>query len=198
MFLPLLAEFKRRRIFRALVGYGIAAFAVLQIIEPVMHGLHWPDATLSYVVVALAIGFPIVVSLAWIFDVSAGGIERTPPAPTTGGLKGTRLALVLVAIGLLAATPGTIWYFAVRSRSPNTISGALKKRERRSMPSLGWRIHRRTRWRRCLPGGEIVTAPSSGWSAAAARATSACGTRNMTRSCGPCATMLGSRHFSRR
>jgi len=25
---------------------------VLQIVEPVMHGLHWPDAVLSYVVVA--------------------------------------------------------------------------------------------------------------------------------------------------
>jgi len=34
------AELKRRRVFRTLVGYGIASFAVLQIIEPVMHGLH--------------------------------------------------------------------------------------------------------------------------------------------------------------
>ena len=34
-------ELKRRRVVRALVGYGIAAFAVLQIIEPIMHGLHW-------------------------------------------------------------------------------------------------------------------------------------------------------------
>jgi len=42
--LPLYAELKRRRVFRALVGYGIAAFAVLQIIEPVVHGMHWPDA----------------------------------------------------------------------------------------------------------------------------------------------------------
>jgi len=32
--LPLLAELNRRRVFRALVAYGIAAFAVLQIIEP--------------------------------------------------------------------------------------------------------------------------------------------------------------------
>jgi len=32
-----LAELNRRRVFRALVGYGIAAFALLQIIEPVMH-----------------------------------------------------------------------------------------------------------------------------------------------------------------
>ena len=48
-------ELKRRRVFRALIAYGIGAFAVLQIIEPVMHGLHWPDEVLSYVVVALAV-----------------------------------------------------------------------------------------------------------------------------------------------
>src|SRR5207253_5119505 len=93
----LVAELKRRRVFRALVGYGIAAFAVLQIIAPVMHGLHWPDATLSYVVVALAIGFPIVVALAWIFDVNAGRIERTEPSPSN--LRCARLALLLRGIG---------------------------------------------------------------------------------------------------
>src|SRR3989442_5970223 len=68
--LPLLAELKRRRVFRALVGYGLVAFAVLQISEPVMHGLHWPESVLSYVVVALALGFPIVVGLAWLSTTS--------------------------------------------------------------------------------------------------------------------------------
>jgi TolB-like protein len=77
-----------------------------------MHGLHWPDEVLSYVVVALAVGFPIVVSVAWIFDVSAGHIERTASAPE--GLRGLRLALVLVGIGVLAAAPGIVWYFTVR------------------------------------------------------------------------------------
>ncbi len=109
----LIGELQRRRVFRALVGYGIAAFAVLQIVEPVMHGLHWPDAVLSYVVVALAVGFPVVISLAWIFDVNAGRIERTVTA--TEGLTGTRLALVLVGIGLLAASPGVVWYFFLRA-----------------------------------------------------------------------------------
>jgi serine/threonine-protein kinase len=109
--LPLLAELNRRRVFRALVVWGIVAFAVLQIIEPVMHGLHWPDAVLSYVVVALAIGFPVVVGLAWIFDVKAGRIERTAPAQPMR----VRLALVLVGIGLLAAAPGLLYYFALRS-----------------------------------------------------------------------------------
>jgi TolB-like protein/Tfp pilus assembly protein PilF len=108
----LFGELKRRRVFRALVGYGIAAFAVLQIIEPIMHGLHWPESVLSYVVAALAVGFPIVVSLAWIFDVHAGRIERAPPA---AGLRGARLALVLIGIGLLTATPGLLYYLVLRT-----------------------------------------------------------------------------------
>src|SRR6266566_2702263 len=104
MELSLLVELKRRRVVRALVGYGIAAFAVLQIVEPVMHGLHWPDAVLSYVVVALAAGFPVVMALAWIFDVREGRIEKTAGPPLQ-----PRLALLLVAIGSLAATPGLVY-----------------------------------------------------------------------------------------
>jgi len=124
--LPLLAELQRRRVFRALVGYGIAAFAVLQIIEPVMHGLHWSEGVLTYVVVALAAGFPIVVGLAWIFDVNAGRIERTPSAGRSGSLRGAPLALALVGVGVLAAAPGLIWYFVVRHGDrPSTATLAL-------------------------------------------------------------------------
>src|SRR5215471_18540636 len=104
----LISELKRRRVFRVLIGYGIAAFAVLQIIEPVMHGLHWPDAVLSFTVVALAAGFPIVVAVAWVFDVKAGTIQRTPPTATK--IRGIRLTLLLVAIGVFAAAPGLLWY----------------------------------------------------------------------------------------
>ena len=110
----LFAELQRRRVFRALVGYGVAAFAVLQIAEPILHGFHWPDAVLSYIVAALAIGFPIVVSLAWIFDVNAGRVERTGPAPA---FRGVRLWALLAGLGVLAAAPGVTWYFFVRTRA---------------------------------------------------------------------------------
>ncbi|MGE5098308.1 MAG: tetratricopeptide repeat protein [Betaproteobacteria bacterium] len=109
MAFPLLAELQRRRVFRALVGYGVAAFAVLQIIEPVMHGLHWPDVILTYVVAALAIGFPVVVALAWIFDVNQGRLERTAGAPLRA-----RVALGLVGMGSLAAVPGLVYYLGMR------------------------------------------------------------------------------------
>src|SRR5205085_4914618 len=113
----LIIELKRRRVFRALVAYGVLAFAILQIIEPVMHGLHWPDAVLSYVIVALGLGFPVVVSLAWIFDVREGRLERADPVQGAG-LHGWRLALVLTAIGIVAAAPGIAWNFLWRTRHP--------------------------------------------------------------------------------
>ena len=110
------AELKRRRVFRVALGYGIASFAVLQVIEPVMHGLRVPDVWLTYLVVALFLGFPLVVVMAWIYDINAGRIERTPPSRLPG-LHGGRLALLLVVTSLLAGSPGLAWYFLVHARA---------------------------------------------------------------------------------
>src|SRR5438067_2751916 len=94
---PLMAELKRRRVFRALLGYAIVAFAVLQVIEPIIHGLQLPDWTLSFVVVAIGVGFPVTLALAWVFDLSARGIERTPAVPTQGGPRQSPALFALVA-----------------------------------------------------------------------------------------------------
>src|SRR5437764_7272834 len=110
VFHSLIAELSRRRVFRALVGYGIAAFAILQVIEPIMHGLHWPDAVLSYVVVVLALGFPLVVGIAWAFDVRAAGNGKTPPSTS---LRGALLGAMLLGLGALAAAPSLLWYFVI-------------------------------------------------------------------------------------
>src|SRR2546426_2793733 len=113
MHLPLLAELQHRRVFRALVGYAIAAFAVLQVIEPLMHGLRWPDAVISYVVAVLAVGFPLVVGLAWIFDVKAEGSEQ--PAPIRS--RRLRLEILLAWVAALVAAVGMLWYVVARPRA---------------------------------------------------------------------------------
>ncbi len=113
---------KRRRVFRALVGWGIFSFAVLQVFEPIMHGLHLPEWTLSAAVLVLAAGFPATLVLAWIFDLGPSGIERTPPAGDAPG--GTprfgrkRLLAALVLIGVVLAAPGLAWWFLLRERAP--------------------------------------------------------------------------------
>ena len=71
-----LAELQRRRVFRVLVGYGVVAFAVLQVVEPIQHALGLSDAVLKIVVVLLGLGFPVAVVLGWAFDVNAGGLAN--------------------------------------------------------------------------------------------------------------------------
>src|SRR5260370_20463222 len=94
---------KRRRVFRALIGYGIVSSAVLQVIEPVMHGLSLPEWVLTATVVGLGLGFPFTLVLAWIFDVKGGRIETTGPAPPA------RPLLLLVSLGVALGAPGVAW-----------------------------------------------------------------------------------------
>ncbi|TMB07825.1 MAG: tetratricopeptide repeat protein [Deltaproteobacteria bacterium] len=115
MGVPLLAELKRRRVFRALLGYAIVAFAVLQVIEPIIHGLQLPDWTLSFVVVAIGVGFPVALALAWVFDVSASGIERTQPVPTEAGSQPSPALFALLAAGVALVGVAVVgWHFAFR------------------------------------------------------------------------------------
>jgi hypothetical protein len=114
-------ELRRRRVIRALVGWGIFAFAVLQVYEPLMHGLHLPEWTLSLVILVLAGGFPVTVMLAWIFDLRTTGIERTEPA--AGAPTRARLAALLLGFGLLTAVPGLAWYFLGRNASQRPAAG---------------------------------------------------------------------------
>src|SRR5439155_18682520 len=68
----------------------------------------------------LAVGFPVVLMLAWIFDVNEGRIERTAGTPLRTGM-----ALALAGIGLLVAAPGAIYYLVVRRTAPSrTPAGA--------------------------------------------------------------------------
>jgi TolB-like protein/tetratricopeptide (TPR) repeat protein len=117
-FSDFVAELRRRRVIRTLLAWGVFAFAVLQIYEPVMHGLHLPEWTLTAVVLSLAAGFPVAAVLAWIFDITTRGIERTgrsieePPGSSPSfRSRGIRLAIILLGIGSAAAAPGLFYFF---------------------------------------------------------------------------------------
>ena len=125
----LLAELRRRHVFRVMIGYGVFAFAVLQVTEPIMHGADLPNWVLKAVLVALVLGFPVAVILAWAYDLTAQGVKRTPSATGPGAPRFGRSRLLLplaVAAGVLAiaAAGAGGWYAWKRASERGSAASA--------------------------------------------------------------------------
>lgn len=76
----LLAELRRRRVFRVAGVYAVVAWAVIQVATSTFPYLHLPDWIVTAVIVLALLGFPAVLALAWAFDLTPGGLLRTPDA----------------------------------------------------------------------------------------------------------------------
>jgi TolB-like protein/Tfp pilus assembly protein PilF len=95
-------ELKHRRVYRVAIGYGIVGSALVQVVGTVLPIFHAPDWMQQLFVVLLALGFPIALVLAWAFDITTTGIERTPDVR---GLRAThaRQIWLLALAGTLIA-----------------------------------------------------------------------------------------------
>ena len=72
-------ELKRRKVFRVSIGYALAAWLLIQIAETTFPYLGLPDRAVTLVIVIAVAGFPAALVLAWIFDITPGGVEATSP-----------------------------------------------------------------------------------------------------------------------
>jgi adenylate cyclase len=100
-----LSELKRRRVGKVAIGYGAIAWAITESTSVVLPALHIPDWSMTVIVVFLLVGFPIAMVLAWVFDATSQGIQRTEPLPEEVTDSGKRLrvraaygAMVLIAM----------------------------------------------------------------------------------------------------
>jgi TolB-like protein len=71
------AELKRRKVHRVAIAYAIAAWLLIQIATQVFPFFEIPNWAVRLVVLLLVLGFPIALTLSWIFDLTPQGIRRT-------------------------------------------------------------------------------------------------------------------------
>ena len=106
-------ELERRRVLRVGVAYVAATFAVVQAAELWLPGLGVPAWGLRAVLGAVVLGFPVAIVLAWTYDVTPEGIEKTPEDATVDptydagpGKRWAAFVLVASAVGILLWTMG--------------------------------------------------------------------------------------------
>lgn len=75
--LTFLLELRRRSVFRVAGGYMVVTWLVVQLALAFETALQLPDWFASAITVALLIGFPVAIIVAWAFELTPDGIKRT-------------------------------------------------------------------------------------------------------------------------
>ena len=123
------AELKRRRVFRVMAVYGIVGFILLQIVDLVVPALLLPEWTYRFVALILMLGFPVAIVLAWAFESTPEGIQKTQAA-APGEIAGIlaapasqRIPAGLMAlIGVVALVFGAWWVGTQTAAKPDDAS----------------------------------------------------------------------------
>ncbi len=94
--------------FRVIGAYAIAAWVAVEVSATTLPLLGFSEAGARVVLVIALIGFPIVVALAWIFDLTPEGIRRTsaPDPAVAGTVPPLVRALGMFGVGVITALVG--------------------------------------------------------------------------------------------
>jgi ABC-type Fe3+-siderophore transport system permease subunit len=82
----ILADLKRRHVFRVASVYGAAGFVILQVADILADSLELPAVVMKAAIFLALVGFPIALVLAWALEASPDGLRKAQPA-TEGELE---------------------------------------------------------------------------------------------------------------
>ena len=94
-----IAELRRRHVFNVAVFYVLVTVSLLGGAELILPSLPIPeDATMAILVALTLAGFPVILVLSWMFDISSQGIQRTES--DVAGSARTKLRILQI-VGLI-------------------------------------------------------------------------------------------------
>ncbi|MDO8864199.1 tetratricopeptide repeat protein [Haliea sp. E1-2-M8] len=71
---------KRRHVVRVLGAYAVTIWAILQVADIVLPALMAPDWVMTALVSAAVVGAPVAAVLAWLYDLTPAGVQKTQAA----------------------------------------------------------------------------------------------------------------------
>src|SRR5205823_391896 len=94
------AELKRRNVYKVAVAYGVVAWLLMQIASQIFPFFDIPNWAVRLVVLALILGFPVALIIAWAFEVTPEGVKRTEAADAAGQRSRGVAWIYVVLIGV--------------------------------------------------------------------------------------------------
>ncbi len=126
-------ELKHRRVYRVAIAYGVIASGLVQIGGTILPIFLAPPWVQQVFVVLVAVGFPLALVLAWAFDLTSSGIQRTPNR--NGQVSHRRQLWALAGVGTaIAALALSAYWFWHPWRNPGLTNSSIPEKSIAVLP----------------------------------------------------------------
>ncbi|HVF73223.1 MAG TPA: tetratricopeptide repeat protein [Chthoniobacterales bacterium] len=112
------AELKRRNVYKVAVAYALVGWLLIQVAAATFPFLQIPEWGTRLVIVLVFLTFPIALILAWAFELTPTGIQRTPdsvPPSVAVQKRGRKYTMVIAVAGIAIAGLAAFQFFRTKS-----------------------------------------------------------------------------------
>jgi serine/threonine-protein kinase len=121
------AELRRRNVYRVAVAYGVVGWLLVQIATQVFPFFDIPIWATRLVIVVLMLGFPVALIIAWVYELTPQGLQRTDEvAPAKSIAHSTGRKMDFVIIGVLLTVIGIMAWRHYHPAQPDLTKSAEK------------------------------------------------------------------------
>ncbi len=119
------AELKRRNVYKVAVAYAVVAWLLVQVTTQVFPIFEISNWALRLIVLAIIIGFPISLVVAWAFELTSEGLKRTEDVDPTAGTRTKGHAWIYIVIVGALLSVGLFMFGRYGFREKNSASREL-------------------------------------------------------------------------
>ncbi len=116
------AELKRRNVYKVAVAYAVVGWLLVQVATQVFPFFEIPNWAVRLVVLAIVIGFPVALVIAWAFELTPQGLKRTEDVDLAA--QGSRKSHAWIYVVIVGAAFSIGLIFIGRYTARNNVSAA--------------------------------------------------------------------------
>src|SRR5438874_6467022 len=133
------AGLKRRNVYKVAVAYAIVGWLLVQVATQVFPFFEIPNWAVRLVVLAIVIGFPIALVIAWAFELTPQGLKRTEDVDLAASARQPRKHIWIFVVVLGAALSIALFFvgrYTIREKTPRQSEAATSAIPQKSIAVL--------------------------------------------------------------
>lgn len=122
----LFAELKRRNVYKVAAAYAVVSWLLIQAASILFPTFDAPAWVMKVFVVAIILGFPIALIIAWAFELTPQGIKRAESSDAEGGKSSRSHAWIYVVVTVAVLALGLSFVARFTMTKKESTSASLK------------------------------------------------------------------------